>query len=87
MVSKCKEDGPSTQIIDLTIPQSRSHESAKESYLEYLLEEWICLHEAYFFALWLKENKMDNSTQDTTDLQRSASFWNSFQELENEVIF
>ena len=29
---------------------------------------------------------MDSSTQDTKDLQRSASFWKSFQELENEVL-
>ena len=29
---------------------------------------------------------MNNNTHDTEDLERSASFWNSFQELENEAI-
>ena len=70
----------------MTIPQSRSHEGAQEDHLEYLTKEWIHLHEAYFATLHLKDKKMDSSSHDTEDLERSASFWNSFQELENEAI-
>ena len=70
----------------MTTPTSRSHEGAQETHLEYLTEEWIRLHEAYFAALQLKDKKMDSSIHDTEDLERSASFWNSFQELEDEAI-
>ena len=86
MVSNCRGREPSREFIDLAIPESNNHESAKYNHLEYLSEEWIRLHEAYFAVLYLKDKKMGMSIQDTEDLERNASLKYSFQEMENEVI-
>ena len=73
----------STPIIDLTLQAS---ENQQENYLDFLSNEWVCLHEAYFAALQRKDKKMCSVQQDIEDSQRTASFWNSFQELETQVL-
>ena len=46
----------------------------------------MCLHEAYFAALQRKNKKMCFVQQDIEDSQRTALFWNSFRELETQVL-
>ena len=65
----------STPIIDLTL---QANENEQENYLDFMSDEWVCLHEAYFAALQRKDKKMCSIQQDIKDSQRTASFWNSF---------
>ena len=69
----------STPVIDLTL---HANENDQENYLDFLSDEWMRLHEAYFAALQRKDKKMCSVQQDIEDSQRTALFWNSFRELE-----
>ena len=69
----------SKTIIDLTL---QANENEQKNYLDFLSDEWVRLHEAYFAALQRKDKKMCSIQQDIEDSQRTASFWNSFRELE-----
>ena len=73
----------STPVIDLTLHEN---ENDQENYLDFLSDEWVRLYEAYFAALQRKDKKMCSVQQDIEDSQRTASFWNSFRELETQVL-